>query len=189
MATIPHDQFARLRKELAARDEEREQLIKQARALNVLAKQAMHATHRGDLEKAKRVLAEADPVAAGFIKGYEEEPWRKVGAVTAALQEWGECKAYYVYATEGRLAAQDELGLEAEDYLLALADLTGELTRKAVMASIDKDAAAVRDIRSFVDELLGLFLSFDFRNGELRKKTDAVRWNLQKIEELLAKQG
>jgi hypothetical protein len=28
-------------------------------------------------------------------------------------------------------------------------------------------------------------LDFDFRSGELRKKSDAIKWNLKKIEDIL----
>ncbi len=184
---LPQDQFDRLKQELSAFDELREDLIKRSRRLNTLAKQGLYKSHRDEFSAAEETFKEADPLAAELIKAYEENPKAKIGAVTAALQEWGECKAYHIYASEGRLATQEELGLEAEDYLLALADLSGELLRRAVLASIAKDHEKAKAIRDSVDELHGVFVQFDFRNGELRKKADRLRWNLQKIEELLVK--
>lgn len=180
--------FDDLKKTLTAYDEQRETLIQTSRKLNGLAKKAMYETHRDDLKKAAATFGEAHELAQNLMHAYEQDHKLKFGAVTAALQEWGECYAYYIYAKEGRLVTQDELGLENEDYLLALADMTGELTRRAVLASINKEPEKVKTIRTFVDELLGIFLGFNFRNGELRKKTDAIRWNLQKIEELLVRQ-
>lgn len=185
---IDHTPFESIKETLTAYDERREELIKQSRQLNGLAKKAMYQTHRDDLEDALKTFKEADLLAQGLKKAYAQDHKLKFGAVTAALQEWGECYAYYVYAKEGRLVQQDELGLEDDDYLLALADMTGELTRRAVLASINKEKEKVKAIRAFVDDLLGIFLGFNFRNGELRKKTDSIRWNLQKIEELLVRQ-
>jgi len=65
-----------------------------------------------------------------------------------------------------------------------LCDLAGELVRKAVKDSIKKNFDSVLEIRDFVEELYGEFLKFNLRNGELRKKSDSIRWNLNKLEEL-----
>lgn len=188
MTTIPADLFTPLREELNAFDEKREQLIIASRKLNHLAKKAMYDTHRNNLEEAAAIFEEATPLAQSLKESYAHDYRYKFGAVTAALQEWGECYSYYLFVKEQRLATKEELGLETEDYLLALADLTGELTRRAVALSIEKKTGEVKSLRETVDSLLGQFLSFNFRNGELRKKTDAIRWNLQKIEELLLRQ-
>ena len=66
-----------------------------------------------------------------------------------------------------------------------LADLTGELGRKAVHDAIKKDFNSVLKIRLLVEEIYGEFLKFDLRNGELRKKSDAIKWNLNKLEDLV----
>ena len=39
-------------------------------------------------------------------------------------------------------------------------------------------------IKEIVEEIYGEFLKFDLRNGELRKKSDAIKWNLNKLEDL-----
>ena len=74
--------------------------------------------------------------------------------------------------------------VNSEEYLLGLCDLAGELVRKAVKDSIKKNFDSVLEIRDFVEELYGEFLKFNLRNGELRKKSDSIRWNLNKLEEL-----
>ena len=40
-------------------------------------------------------------------------------------------------------------------------------------------------IREAIDLLYGQFVKFDFRNGELRRKYDAIKYNLQKVERIL----
>jgi predicted translin family RNA/ssDNA-binding protein len=78
-----------------------------------------------------------------------------------------------------------ELGVEPEEYLLGLCDLTGELVRYAVRKGTAKDKRAVQNARDMVDGINGELLQFDLRNGELRKKYDSVKYNLQKIETVL----
>jgi hypothetical protein len=43
----------------------------------------------------------------------------------------------------------------------------------------------VRKCRDVVDALMGIFLRFDFRNGALRKKYDALKYTLKKMENTL----
>jgi len=187
MTLVNHEDFKRMREELADFDQKREELITGSRKLLTLAKKTIYETHRNHFEQAHTTQEEATIIANLLKKAIKEDYRYKIGAVTAALQEWGESIIYYAYAKESRLLTREETGLTTEDYLLALADVTGELTRRAVIAMINNNREEVLHIRSFVEELLGEFLSFDFRNGELRKKTDSVRWNLQKIEELLVR--
>jgi predicted translin family RNA/ssDNA-binding protein len=182
---MTHPEFQALNDELHAQDEAREALIADSRSLQRLAKAIIYTLHRG--QDAAKDISDADAIASRLKAAYVHDYRLKSGAVTAALQEWAEAKAYHTYVTKRVLLSKKETGLETEDYLLGLMDLSGELVRKAVTASVDRDRAEVMKIRVFLDELYGGLLSFDFRNGELRKKTDAVRWNLQKVEELLVK--
>ena len=43
----------------------------------------------------------------------------------------------------------------------------------------------MRKCRDVVDALMGIFLKFDFRNGALRKKYDALKYTLKKMENTL----
>jgi predicted translin family RNA/ssDNA-binding protein len=63
--------------------------------------------------------------------------------------------------------------------------LTGELGRRSVLEAIAKNKDEVQTIRELVDEIYGVFARLDLRNGEIRKKGDAIKWNLNKIEEVL----
>lgn len=92
----------------------------------------------------------------------------------------------HTFLKEGRLVRKDELGLVTdEEYLLGLCDVAGELGRHAVHRATERDIAAVRRVRELLDALLGELLQFDFRNGELRRKYDGVKYSVQKVEQLL----
>ena len=67
---------------------------------------------------------------------------------------------------------------------MGLCDLAGELARKAVTVA-NKDPKIVKRIKDIIEEIFGEFLKLNLRNGELRKKSDSLKWNLNKVEEIL----
>ena len=50
---------------------------------------------------------------------------------------------------------------------------------------VEKKFDEVKKIYDVVSEIFGEFLKFDFRNGELRKKSDSIKYNMKKIEEIM----
>jgi len=72
-----------------------------------------------------------------------------------------------------------------EYYLLGICDLPGELTRSSVNESIKGKYSYVIEMRNFVSELYRALLEFNPRNGQLRKKIDSVKWELQKLDDLV----
>ena len=74
---------------------------------------------------------------------------------------------------------------EAEEYLGGVLDFTGELNRIAVARATLRDKEAVLQARDVVEALQGQFLRFDLRNGALRKKYDALKYTLKKLENTL----
>ena len=84
----------------------------------------------------------------------------------------------------GAVPSRDALGVTAEEYLLGLADLAGELARRAVLAATKQDTWEVTRIHDLLQALYGKFIEYDFRNGELRRKFDSIKYQLQKVEEV-----
>lgn len=70
----------------------------------------------------------------------------------------------------------------ADEYLGGVLDFTGECNRIAVARATVRDRAAVQCARDVVEALQGQFLRFDLRNGALRKKYDALKYTLKKLE-------
>ncbi|MDP7506717.1 MAG: hypothetical protein QF362_04730, partial [Candidatus Woesearchaeota archaeon] len=77
------------------------------------------------------------------------------------------------------------LGVNSEDYLLGLCDLTGELGRRAVSLATKREFKEVELIKDTVEEIYGEFLKFNLRNSQLRRKSDSIKWNLKKLEEIM----
>jgi predicted translin family RNA/ssDNA-binding protein len=66
-----------------------------------------------------------------------------------------------------------------------LCDLSGELVRVAVNEIIAENYNSVTKIRKFTAEMYEYMLGFDFRNTLLRKKFDSIKYNLEKMEDLI----
>lgn len=173
--------FTKLKEHIDAFDATREQVIKQSRDVLKLSKRAIYAVHRGDLQGAEQLLAEAR-AAKQHIEGLEAEA--RIGSFTSACEEYVEACAFMAFSKREELPAPEELGVQPEEYLGGLADLCGELARRAVLAATERKREEVDRIHTLIEELYGHFVAFDFRNGELRRKYDSIKYHLQKVEEV-----
>jgi predicted translin family RNA/ssDNA-binding protein len=183
---INRDDFLRLKKELDDFEEKREETIAVSRQILKLSKQAIYSVHRHEMKEAGKLIGQAEKSIAVMRKNVLCNPKLDfVGAYSSAMQEYVEAKCYLEFIKNGKVPSQKELDVQVEDYLLGLCDLTGELGRKTVLAAISKDYKMVVTIRDLVDEIHGLFLQLNLRNGELRKKSDSIKWNLKKVEDVL----
>ena len=63
--------------------------------------------------------------------------------------------------------------------------MPGELVRKAVFLAGKGQVAKVGKIKDEVDMIYGELLKFDFRSNDIRRKVDAVKYDLRKLEDLV----
>ncbi|MFH1408777.1 MAG: hypothetical protein ABIH34_02630 [Nanoarchaeota archaeon] len=176
------DDFARMHKEMEQYDATRELLIKQGRDVLKAAKKMIYALHRNETISIAKLLSAKKALDAIAKK---HEGLRYEGSYSSALEEFVEAMCYHAFVHHKPLPPAIELGVNAEVYLMGICDLTGELSRRAVRSATAKNLNEVKRIASFLDDLEGELIRFDFRNGNLRKKYDAVKWNLKKVEEIL----
>ena len=181
---IDKGDFQRLRKAFVECDLQREEVIKQSREIVRLSKQVIYATHRNDLQDAAKLM-EAMKRQVKKLQELTKHDVADFGSFKVAMQEYAEAACFYAFVTKGAIPKSTELNLDAEYYLLGLCDLSGELVRKAVNAAIQEKYDEARKIKDFLSELYGELLQFDFRNGELRKKFDGVKYDLKKVEDLV----
>ncbi|HLD88601.1 MAG TPA: hypothetical protein VI894_00190 [Candidatus Nanoarchaeia archaeon] len=178
--------FEKIRHTLETMEASREEVIKESRDVIRLSKQLIYALHRDDLKKAGELAGNIkkkfDEVKEKALKSHE---LLYSGSLKAAAQEYVEAVAYYIYITQGRLATHKELDVDATHYLLGLADLTGELSRKAVNDSIKEKFENVSRIKELVSGIYAEFLKIDIRESELRRKYDSIKYNLKAIEDLV----
>lgn len=175
--------FAKLQKETQLYDEEREKLIKKSRDVLKLSKLVIYAVHRDEMDQAAKLTKsiekekkELDKIAEHSTKMLCE------GSYKIAIQEYVEAILYYNFVKEGKLV---DLDVSAEHFVLGLSDLPGELVRRAVFLAGKGQVEKVIVIKDNVDQIYGELLKFDFRDNEIRRKVDAVKYELRKLEDLV----
>lgn len=175
--------FNNLNKSFKDYDTQRETLIKKSRDVLKLSKLIIYAVHRDELDKAEELVQEIErerqeleDIAAHNPKmAYE-------GSYKIAIQEYAEALLYYNFIKTGELI---ELGTLPEHFVLGLADLPGELVRKAVYLAGKGEVQKVIKIKDVVDMIYGEMLKFDFRDNEIRRKVDSIKYDLRKLEDLV----
>lgn len=176
--------FSQIKQSMEQADKEREIVIKDSRNVLKSSKQAIFALHRNNLDEAKELLATAKQEKEA-IEQKIENPRSHSGSFSNACEEYAEAALFLHFQEKGELLSFSELDLTNEEYLGACADLTGELGRRAVILATERKQEEVKKIRDFTDDLYGEFVKFDFRNGELRRKYDSIKYNLQKMEQVM----
>ncbi|TEA15008.1 Translin-1 [Colletotrichum sidae] len=96
------------------------------------------------------------------------------------LEEVGE-----IFKVPVNLKDRDAFHLTIEEYLLALTDVTQELSRLATNAVTLGDFALPVDISAFVKDLFAGFQLLNLKNDILRKRVDAVKYDVKRVEDVV----
>ncbi len=179
---IDKKDFNNMKKDLVAFDKKREEVIALSRDIIKLSKLSIYALHRDDPKTSTAHLASMKKLLKKLPRERYDTDISRV-----ARQEYVEAALYHSFVTEGKIATRKEIDVGTTEYLLGVCDLTGELMRKSVKDKIRGNKDSSDNIRKVIDEIYGLFLEFDLRNGELRKKSDQIKWNLSKLEDMALK--
>lgn len=83
------------------------------------------------------------------------------------------------------LHEKSHLHLDLEDYLMGLLNLATELSRFAVNSVTHGDYNRPLQISKFVAELNAGFRLLNLKNDSLRKRFDALKYDVKKIEEVV----
>jgi translin len=175
-------EFEKIREEFALFEEKRELMIKSSRETINLSKRIIYALHRGDITSASSLIKEIEKkkkLVESFQGGLD------TNINQTALQEYVEALCYYQFVKNKKIPTSESLKVESVSYLLGLCDLTGELVRKAVNEVIKKNFSQALAIKELVEEIYAEFLKFNLRNSELRNKSDQIKWNLKKLEDIV----
>ncbi|MBI2541477.1 hypothetical protein HYV80_02100 [Candidatus Woesearchaeota archaeon] len=176
------NEFDKIREEMHRLDLQREDVIQTSRDVIHISKQIIYAAQRNEMETAASSI-KAIKGKIKKLKKFRIPNDTNINAV--AFQEYVEAISFYEFVKNKKIPTRQSLGVPAEDYLSGLCDLTGELVRKAVYDVIHKKFDEAERIKELVHDIYGEFLKLHLRNGELRKKSDSIKWNLKKLEEVM----
>jgi predicted translin family RNA/ssDNA-binding protein len=175
-------EFEKIREELTDFDSKRESIIQLSRETISLSKRIIYALHRNDIKSASSLVKDIEKKKKS-LDSVNIKLDTNIGQT--ALQEYVEALCYYDFITKKRIPSMASLKVNNGSYLMGLCDLTGELVRKAVNSVIGKDFKKAVEIKNLVEEIYNEFLKFNFRNNELRVKSDQIKWNLKKLEDVI----
>lgn len=168
----------------------RETVIKRSRDVLKLAKTAIYCLHRKQMELAERNAAEAQTIVTEellpLVASLPQLRWG--GALSQALEEYAEARVFQAYLVTGKVPGPSAPGLGGvvtrDEFVGGVMDFIGELTRVTVLAATARDEVAVARGREVVEDIQMALMGFDFRNGQLRRKFDALKYSLKKIEQV-----
>jgi translin len=169
----------RIEQEVEARERFKDELYDGMRKATRLSKQAIFLVHKRRITEAKKILEEA---GESFTKLDDIPPvhqeLRHAGIVHSAYQEYSEAHIFLNLVEEATFIAPERINTPSVSYLLGLADVVGELRRKALDALRDGDVnTAEGDLETMElihNEIMGMDEALH-GVSELRRKTDVAR--------------
>ncbi len=183
---IDKKDFRELQSGYALSEDLRDKIIKKSRDVIKLSKMVIYAVHRNELKQASDHLKQLEKAKKDMESLAHSNPQlTTVGAFEVALQEYVEAVLYFDFVQNAKITPNKKLKVTVNAYLGGLADLTGELLRRAVFLAGKYDSKKVIQIRDLADEIYGEMLKFDIRGGEIRKKFDSIKYNLKNLEDLV----
>ena len=172
-----------IRKELEAKDRIREEVLALSRTVTRLSAQAILSIHKAQLDLASGRLEEArrglDRMEA-ILRDCPEILYK--GFVYTAYQEYAEASLLLGFVAGKGLPTPERLSVPPIPYVLGLADVVGELRRRAVdslrvrdLEAADRCLAVMEDI---YESLLSIERGYALIPG-FRGKLDAIRRGIE----------
>jgi translin len=178
--------FEKLRKDMESHDKIREQVIRDSRKVIIASKTAIGAVHRDELEKAESVLETMKKDLDILKERIKKSPRLEFeGIFKVAIQEYVEALSLLEFVKNGKIVSYSDEFVDSEYYLMGLCDLSGELVRKAINSSIKENYQMAVKIRKILEEIYIEMSKFDFKNGELRRKYDGIKYDIKKLDDLV----
>ncbi|CAH9119750.1 unnamed protein product [Cuscuta europaea] len=210
-ATDTHmkDAFAKYTDYLNSLNDKRERVVKASRDITMNSKKVIFQVHRMSQNNKDEVLGKAEKdlgaVTAQYVSRLVRELqgsdfWKLRRAYSPGVQEYVEAATLYHFCKTGTLINLDELNatliplsdlstqplqINILDYILGLADLTGELMRLAIGRVSDGELEFAHKICSFVREIhreLTLVAPLMEDHSDMKIKMDTMLQSVMKIE-------
>jgi translin len=173
-----------IRKKFDARTSARDQALAQARQLTRACSLAIRAVHRDDTETMNTQLQEARQLADTLRNSLATYPdLFYAGYTQDALKEFVEANVTCALIKNEPLQTPEELIVEPATYLNGLAEVVGELRRRALDILRHGYSTEVERLLGYMDEIYSVMVTMDYpdaiTNG-LRRQTDLARGIIEK---------
>jgi translin len=179
---------------LRALEEAKDRAYPKARKARTLSKQSILMLHNGETGEAWRLVSDAATLLTEVKRVGEDFPGiQRSETMVAARQEYAEAAILHSLLTEKRYPTPEELGVEANDYILGLADVPGELRRGALDSLREGDLEAAESTLETMEEIYLSLVEAEEASMMLkgmRRKLDVARGVIERTRaEITAEAG
>jgi len=169
----------RIQKELVKKDRVREEIQSDMRSVTRLSKQAILFTHQSRFNDASKLLSEATERLSKLKKFSRRHPDLMYSNMAdAAFQEYAEARVFFGLVEKDEIASPEEIGVPSVSYVLGIADVIGELRRRALdslrVGNVDTSEKCLELMEYIYAELIAMDDAYLLIHG-LRRKCDVAR--------------
>lgn len=171
--------LGRIQEELQKREKVHDEVQRDMRRATRLSKQAILFTHQTKFKEAKKLLKEATELFGRLhtiARTYQD--MLHSGLVNAAHQEYAEAKTLLALVEERRFVSPEEISVPSIDYVLGLADVIGELRRRALDSLREGKVKTAEKCLYLMEEIYVELMAMDeayMLVPGLRRKSDVAR--------------
>lgn len=157
----------------------RELGITNSRKIIRCAANAIRSLHRGEIEAAENLMAEAASLLKASEAALADHPdIRYAGFVNDAAKEYAEASITAALIADRTVPPPSELGVDIAPYLNGLGEAIGELRRRLLDLLRDGQVTAAEGVLAQMSDMLDLLVALDYPDGMtggLRRTTDVAR--------------
>ena len=163
----------------------RRKIISESSNAQHLAKQSIFALQRGNKKEADEKLQLAKSGLMSLHKRFGTDlRLRMEGTWKAGVEEYLEAKMFSDFMNNKKIEGIKEFNVEADEYVGAISDVSGEIVRMMIIWTTENKIAKVKKAGNEISEIIGELTKNNF-SGYLRTKFDQAKRNLQKSESIL----
>jgi translin len=167
------------RVELRQKEEVKEEIQKSMRKATRLSKQAILYIHQARLKDATKLLEETSVLFVNLHRLSEDHPdLFYSGIVDAAFQEYAEAQVMLNLVEKEKFVSPEAMGVPLIDYILGLADVIGELRRRALDMLRKGNGKMAEKCLEMMEQIYGELMAMDdayMLVPGLRRKSDIAR--------------
>ena len=172
-----HDRFD-------AKTAARERALPAARRSIRASANAIRAVHRGELDRARELIAESRAAIDDGAEAVADQPdVRYAGYLQDAQKEYAEANVTLALVSGGAIPTPEQLGVEDAPFLNGMAEAIGEGRRHILdllrTGDVERGEAILREL----EDMYGVLVTMDYPDAitlNLRRSTDVARSLIEK---------
>ncbi len=162
----------------------REDALRLSREIVRTSANAIRAAHRGETDRARALLRDADALVAQIADRLADHPAIfYAGYVEDAHKEYAEANAVLAFTAGGPLPTPEDLRVGVASYVNGLAEAASELRRYILDSLRRDDFSRCEDLLAAMDDVYSLLVTIDYPDAltrGLRRNTDVLRSVLER---------